>query len=145
MLSSRNGLPAGSADGSRVPLLKRFAWVARKCSPQVRAHSRNSGSTSSRFIPPCVPPLNGSAPTAMHPSVHAGGKLQIFCARPFGRIEPAFAQFVQLLRGGGNRGFLRGRRERKGKSFKALCRVVSGVVSFAVPATCSKRPKFVKT
>src|ERR1039458_10787561 len=62
-------------------------------------------------------------------TVHAGGKLQIFCARPFGRIEPAFAQFVQLLRGGGNRGFLRGRRERKGKSFKALCRVVSGVVS----------------
>jgi len=37
-------------------------------------------------------------------AVRGAGKFERARFRPFGRIEPAFAQFVQLLRGGSNRG-----------------------------------------
>ena len=58
-------------------------------------------------------------------AVGGAGKFERARFRPLGRVEPAFAQLVQLLRGGGDRGFLRRRRERKGKSVKAGCRRVT--------------------
>ena len=90
---------SGSGDGA----LRRVRKAASRCACRRSPHNATTGRPRWRGIPD-------------------------FCARPFGRIEPAFAQLVQLFGGGGNGGFLCGRRARKRESFKAGCRRVTRAI-----------------